>query len=192
MALKSFNVERQAYHGGSFIGNHVHKALQVLTFIICKSYLVFLFIQPENIEIICKSVILTAASISNTAIQRKAQEIHDKFVDVFVHCHKIYDSSKLLTDTEIDTLGMIIIVYIYLFINNSHIIETAIDTFLSYYRETFTTASFLPKMHMLEDHIVPWMKRWKVGCRCMGSKVLSLSMQALIMQRERTTIWSTG
>ena len=50
MALKSFNVERQAYHGGSFIGNHVHKALQVLTFII-KSYLVFLFIQPENIEI---------------------------------------------------------------------------------------------------------------------------------------------
>ena len=115
MALKSFNVERQAYHGGSFIGNHVHKALQVPTFIICKSYLVFLFIQSENIETMCKSVILTAASISDTAIQRKAQEIHDKFVDVFVlfsHCHKIYDSSKLLTDAEIDTLGMIIIVYI--------------------------------------------------------------------------------
>ena len=30
MALKSFHVERQAYHGGSFIGNHVHKALKVL------------------------------------------------------------------------------------------------------------------------------------------------------------------
>ncbi len=24
--LGSFNVERQAYHGGSFIGNHVHRA----------------------------------------------------------------------------------------------------------------------------------------------------------------------
>ena len=30
MVLKSFNVERQAYHGGSFIGNHVHNALKVL------------------------------------------------------------------------------------------------------------------------------------------------------------------
>ena len=30
MALKSFNVEIQAYHGGSFIGNHVLKALKVL------------------------------------------------------------------------------------------------------------------------------------------------------------------
>ena len=76
-------------------GNHVHKALQVLTFIICKSCLVFLIIQSENIETMCKSVILTAASMSDTAIQRKAQEIHDKFVDVFVlfsHCHKIYES----------------------------------------------------------------------------------------------------
>ena len=25
-------------------------------------------------------------------------------------------------------------------------------------------------MHMLEDHVVPWMKRWKVGCGCMGEQ----------------------
>ena len=28
-SLRSFNVERQAYHGGSFIGNHVHRSLKV-------------------------------------------------------------------------------------------------------------------------------------------------------------------
>ena len=28
-ALCSFNVERQAYYGGTFIGNHVHRALKV-------------------------------------------------------------------------------------------------------------------------------------------------------------------
>lgn len=28
-ALASFNVERQAYHGGSFIGNHIHRALKL-------------------------------------------------------------------------------------------------------------------------------------------------------------------
>ncbi len=29
-ALKSFKVERQAYYGGTFVGNHVHKCLKVV------------------------------------------------------------------------------------------------------------------------------------------------------------------
>ena len=28
-ALSSFNVQRQAYYGGTFVGNHVHSALEV-------------------------------------------------------------------------------------------------------------------------------------------------------------------
>ncbi len=28
-ALSAINIQRQAYFGGSFIGNHVHKVLQV-------------------------------------------------------------------------------------------------------------------------------------------------------------------
>ena len=32
VALQSFNVERQSYFGGAFIGNHVHKSLQVLKY----------------------------------------------------------------------------------------------------------------------------------------------------------------
>ena len=28
-ALSSFNVERKAYFGGTFLGNHVHKSLKV-------------------------------------------------------------------------------------------------------------------------------------------------------------------
>ena len=35
--------------------------------------------------------------------------------------------------------------------------------------ESFT-ATVLPKMHMLEDHLVPWVKRWKVGCGYMGEQ----------------------
>ena len=31
-ALASFNVERQAYYGGTFVGNHVHRALKVYLF----------------------------------------------------------------------------------------------------------------------------------------------------------------
>ncbi|KAL5481284.1 hypothetical protein EMCRGX_G021417 [Ephydatia muelleri] len=39
VALQSYNVERQSYFGGAFIGNHVHKAL-----------------QPKNIETLCNSL----------------------------------------------------------------------------------------------------------------------------------------
>lgn len=28
-ALSSFNVQRQAYYGGTFVGNHVHRCLKV-------------------------------------------------------------------------------------------------------------------------------------------------------------------
>ena len=28
-SLAKLNVERQAYHGGTFVGNHVHKLVQV-------------------------------------------------------------------------------------------------------------------------------------------------------------------
>ena len=87
----------------------MHKALKVL-----KWFKVIpddsLYIQPQNIITMCQSVSLTAASISDTAIQGKAQEIQDKFVDVFTlfsDCHKIYDSSSLLTNAEIDTLGTV-------------------------------------------------------------------------------------
>ena len=29
LALQSFHVHRQQYHSGAFVGNHVHKSLQV-------------------------------------------------------------------------------------------------------------------------------------------------------------------
>ena len=48
--------------------------------------------------------------------------------------------------------------------------EKAIDGFLSYYRSTFPSSSVLPKMHILEDHVIPWVKTWKVGCGFMGEQ----------------------
>lgn len=50
------------------------------------------------------------------------------------------------------------------------IIETAVHIFVQHYRATFPSATFLPKLHMLEDHLIPWVKRWRVGCGCMGEQ----------------------
>ena len=45
-----------------------------------------------------------------------------------------------------------------------------IDEFMSFYRTNFPKATCLPKMHMLEDHMVPWLRQWRVGCGYMGEQ----------------------
>lgn len=41
---------------------------------------------------------------------------------------------------------------------------------MEYYRTEFPTASILPKMHMLEEHVIPWLRRWKVGFGLLGEQ----------------------
>ena len=41
---------------------------------------------------------------------------------------------------------------------------------MSSYREKSPQASILPKMHILEDHVVPWMRRWRIGAGLMGEQ----------------------
>ena len=41
---------------------------------------------------------------------------------------------------------------------------------MAFYRETFPDASVLPKMHMLESHVVPYFKQWGVGLGLMGEQ----------------------
>lgn len=52
-SLKEINVERQAYHGKSFIGNHVHTC--------CK---VYQYLSHEEKKITCFGVALTDISFS--------------------------------------------------------------------------------------------------------------------------------
>ena len=54
----------------------------------------------------------------------------------------------------------------------SHITGQHINDFVSFYRVTFPEATFLPKMHMLEEHIVPWLEQWRVGSGYMGEQAL--------------------
>ena len=38
------------------------------------------------------------------------------------------------------------------------------------YRDTFPTATVIPKMHMLEEHFIPWLKKWHLGFGLMGEQ----------------------
>ncbi len=41
---------------------------------------------------------------------------------------------------------------------------------MTYYRSEFPAASVLPKMHILEMHVEPWLRKWKVGLGIMGEQ----------------------
>ncbi len=45
-----------------------------------------------------------------------------------------------------------------------------IKLFMAHYRQNFPEATILPKMHLLEDHVVPWLRRWHVGFGFMGEQ----------------------
>jgi hypothetical protein len=41
---------------------------------------------------------------------------------------------------------------------------------MAFYRANFPDATILPRMHILEDHIVPWMRRRHIGAGLMGEQ----------------------
>ena len=57
---------------------------------------------------------------------------------------------------------------------------------MAFYRASFPETTILPKMYLLEDHVVPWFKRWDpVGFRLMG-KQGTKSIHAHLIKLERT------
>ena len=41
---------------------------------------------------------------------------------------------------------------------------------MQYYRTQLTSSMVTPKMHMLEEHVVPWVKKWRVGFGLLGEQ----------------------
>lgn len=41
---------------------------------------------------------------------------------------------------------------------------------MEFYRATFPKSTVLPKMHMLESHVIPWLRKWHVGFGLMGEQ----------------------
>lgn len=108
-------------------------------------------------------------------ILHQAQEISKKFTkafQLFRNCHAIYDG-KTVTDDDIIQLGKQNWCwfsrhtkwYIY-----SAFIDRHIKDFMAYYRSTFCHATILPKMHMLETHVIRWLEKWCVGFGIMGEQ----------------------
>ena len=103
-ALASFHVERQAYHGGSFIGNHVHRCLKVKKnenkrplcyvtgFILCST-------QPHNAHTLCSAPVALAQQMC-TQLVPHAESVRDRFERAFLlfgECHTMYNKAGHVT-----------------------------------------------------------------------------------------------
>ena len=45
-----------------------------------------------------------------------------------------------------------------------------IAEFLAFFKEKFPGSSITPKMHMLEDHVLPFLEKWRVGFGLLGEQ----------------------
>ncbi len=121
-----------------------------------------------------------------TSTQSAADEVADLFArafNLFGHCHTGYNSSTYMNDKDIDKLGNIKF-YTMTYYYYSDFLETHIANFMEYYRERFPSATVLPKMHILEEHVVPWIRRWRLASGLMGEQGAE-SIHAHIMKLER-------
>ena len=41
---------------------------------------------------------------------------------------------------------------------------------MEYYRAQFKSSTVTPKLHILEEHVAPWIKRWGVGFGLLGEQ----------------------
>ena len=126
------------------------------------------------------------------SVQAEANKMADTFAkafELFSQCHNGYNSSHYMTDQDIDQLGKNNRTNILTSFHSNYVlienIETSISTFMAFYRETFPHATVLPKMHIMEDHVVAWLRRWRLGSGLMGEQGAESIHVHIIMKLER-------
>ncbi|XP_041479492.1 uncharacterized protein LOC121427243 isoform X2 [Lytechinus variegatus] len=153
--LQTFHVYRQQYHGGAFVGNHVNTC--------CK---------PEVIEALTQSPILTLRRMQNEMdiphdILRQAATIGEKYKELFygfADCHSAISTKKKMSEEEIKQT------------------EKAIGIFMRMIRKAGISIS--PKLHILEDHIVHQLHKFRVGLGLLNEQGIE-SMHANFNQLRR-------
>eukprot|EP00117_Sycon_ciliatum_P024768 scpid36716/ scgid20708/ len=141
--LQVLNICRQHYHSGAFIGNHVHHAL-----------------KPSAAKQITAAPCRHLEQHHPDAVgpQGSATVVAERYAALFTEfasCRNIYSASSKLSDMEIELL------------------ESSIVTFLSSVRRELVSrglARITPKLHLLEEHVVPQIRHFGTGLGLYGEQ----------------------
>lgn len=139
-ALQRHGIQRQAYHGGAFVGNHVHKALK------------------RDVIVAVTSAASELVRERCPALQPDADRIAERYrtlMQQYASCSELFSSSSAVSDEAISEL------------------ERHITTFMATARREVVSrrvGNVTPKLHLLEDHVVPFMQRFGVGLGVLGEQ----------------------
>ena len=136
--------------------------------------------QKKSIQHYTQCLVVAAERNSDSKqLQEEAKPVamlFEKLFSKFAACHNHYSVAQKLSKDDISQLSKLInrleykqaqIMYIHWFS-----LTVDIQDFLAYYREFFPEASITPKMHMLEDHTIPWLEQWQCGLGFHGEQGL--------------------
>ena len=144
--------------GGSFIGNHAHRALNARSR--C-TYMKFTNLMCRNqiSETLCSAPVDIARKRCS-ALVPEAEGICDTFqtaLELFASCHNIYDSTKVDSAT-IASLSKHTgyTVYMSTCLNCDPYYRNKHQGFYGFLTTALLTATVLPKMRMLECYIPGW------------------------------------
>lgn len=113
-ALAKLHVERQAYHGGTFVGNHVHKLVKVKFLLTCSVHFLLLqyrhtymcISQKSSAQVLCSGIVAIAREKCPSLLQ-EAEQLYSRFttaLTLFEKCHLVYNGG-VTDDSTIDQLG---------------------------------------------------------------------------------------
>ncbi|XP_065669741.1 uncharacterized protein LOC136088822 isoform X2 [Hydra vulgaris] len=138
--LKANHVQRQAYHGKCFVGNHVHTML-----------------KSQPLLDLCNSIakLISNLGFIDTDVYLLSNNVSQKFKQLFQYyskCHNFMNSSQSFQQNDIQEL------------------ESAIRNLMEFYRLTRPNESITPKMHLLESHILQFIQKWGLGIGVYGEQ----------------------
>nr|XP_054748599.1 uncharacterized protein LOC129254164 isoform X2 [Lytechinus pictus] len=154
-ALQSIRVRRQAFFGKTFNGNHVHKCL-----------------MEKNIAIITSAIVDTTEKLcpESSSLNEEAKHIRDsynKLFSLYGKCHRQFNSIGFMEESDILEL------------------DKDIKAYLKFFRENWPKETNPPKLHLLEDHVVPWLRTWNAPLGLMGEQgIESLHSQLNTIQAD--------
>ena len=139
--LQRYHVCRQQYHGGAFVGNHVHRILQHVDDLVDAPRLIIASHFPDECSI---------SAHANTLASR----YRDLFIQ-FSSCRKIYMSSSLISEEQLDQLS----------VHTTTFLATVRREVTSRKLGNIT-----PKLHLLEEHAAPQIRHFGCGLGLLGEQ----------------------
>ena len=91
-----------------------------------------------------------------------------------IRWYNVYFSSSLSTGLHL-TLGIFIVHNYNIFFS----MVVCVDEFFAFYCSTFPESTVMPKLHILVDHVVPFISKWRVGLGMMCEQYMYMYMQGL-------------